>query len=100
MYIILGTILIIIIAYFWETIYKMVTSFAANANNIEYSGNIWFVSLLFINLLLVAFIVSFYYIKSHTKGPQGETGEKGLPGPTAEGCKFDDGCQLANHDED
>ena len=93
MYIVFGTIIVILIAYFWQTIYYIINSFTSSANNAISTGNIWFVGLLILNIVLIAFIYGFYYYKSTSIGPQGQPGNRGFPGKEGSGCTFQDGCK-------
>jgi hypothetical protein len=93
MFIIFGTVVILLIAYFWQTIYMIISSFASGANNAISTGNIWFVGLLIINVVLLVFVFSFYYYKSNIAGKQGPIGNRGFEGPEGSGCAFDDGCK-------
>lgn len=60
--------------------------------NINKSGTIWYLGLIFINILILAFIISFYYYKTNfaigPMGPSGYPGEEGLQGIDEEGCDY------------
>jgi hypothetical protein len=94
MFIIFGTIIILLIIFFWHTIYLTISSLTSNANNYIYTGNLWFVSLLIINLILITFILAFYYYKSNLQGKQGPSGNKGFTGLDGSGCVFSSGCNT------
>jgi hypothetical protein len=60
--------------------------------DINKTGTIWYIGLIFINMLILAFIISFYYYKSNydigIMGPSGYPGVKGLVGINEEGCAY------------
>jgi hypothetical protein len=86
MYIIYASLLLIVLVYFGTTIFTVISSVKSNSNNKVSIGNIWFVGLLIINLILISFTCTFYYYKSKTIGNKGTTGHKGFDGQPGEGC--------------
>ena len=93
MYIVFGAIILLLIAYFWQTLYQIVNSLINNSNNLFLTGNIWFVALLIMNVVLITFIIGFYYYKSTLPGPEGPTGDKGFQGRPGKACEIKDGCR-------
>ena len=89
MYLIFGTIIVLIIIMFGSSIVSMIKSTASNAKNMNPSnkiGNIWFASLLIVNIFVIIFIYTFYYYKSNAVGTLGPTGNKGYAGIGGEPC--------------
>jgi hypothetical protein len=82
MYILSITILVLISYLFGSTIFKLFTSYSSN----EYQkGNIWFISLLIINITVIIFL--FVY----TNYISNQIGSKGIPGSAGtSGCDGDD----------
>lgn len=85
MLIILLAIIVIIIVYFFETIVLVFNKFK-NGSNSSSIGNMWFVALLIVNLLIISFIYGFYNYVSNNKGIQGLPGSAGFPGKEGAGC--------------
>lgn len=60
--------------------------------NINKSGTVWYLGLIFINILILVFIISFYYYKNNfaigPMGPSGYPGEQGLEGVNEEVCSY------------
>ena len=81
MYIIIITTFILIFILFGTTLIKIFTSYSSNTSQ---KGNIWFVSLLIINIFIIFFLYGYnYYItnlagKEGNIGPAGSVGNKGL----------------------
>jgi len=88
MYIIFGSIVIMIIILFGTSIISMIKSNVTNSTPNVKMGNIWFVTLLIINICVVIFIYVFYYYKTLNIGKIGPTGDKGFPGKKGETCMF------------
>ena len=86
MYIIFGSIVIMIIILFGSSILSMIKSNISNSTPNVKMGNIWFATLLIINITIVIFIYVFYYYKSLNMGKNGPTGDKGFPGKNGEMC--------------
>ena len=97
MFIILVSVIAIIFILFWQTIFSVVSSYGSNATKSSQSfiGNIWFISLLVINITIVIFILVFYYYKSNEKGKNGLDGNKGFKGQSGEPCYMKNNC--VNH---
>jgi len=86
MYLIFGTFFILIIVYFLNTILSTIKLYMSNPNPKFEIGNMWFVSLIIINLSLILFTCIFYYYKSQNNGISGPTGEKGNKGYDGDSC--------------
>ena len=86
MYVIFGTIIVLVIVFFGSSIFSMIKTYATNPNPTVKIGNMWFISLLLINITLVIFIYSFYYYKSTSVGSLGKTGDKGFTGKSGKEC--------------
>lgn len=85
MFIILFTLIAIIVVYFFESIILLFNKFKTGSNSSSI-GNIWFIALLVINILLISFIYGFYNYVSKNTGIQGLTGSAGFPGREGDGC--------------
>ena len=90
MYIIFGTIIIIIIVLFGNTLVKIFKTYATQSNPGSQVGNLWFVSLLLINIFIIGFIYSYYYYKLGLAGNLGPTGGVGLNGQNGDNNIFID----------
>ena len=86
MYIILGTVIVIVIVIFWKSVYSLFSSHSIGIIPTTQTGIIWFIALLIINITFVIFIYVFYYYKSSSIGKAGNQGEKGVPGLSGDGC--------------
>ena len=85
MYIIGFTVLAIILFYAGTIIFDGMTYFSRQAQSHFTIGNPWFYALLFINLIILIFVRSFYYHKASVgsigrTGMDGERGRKGVRG--------------------
>ena len=96
MFLIFAALIAIIFLLFWQTIYTILSSYASNVNNSSKTmvGNLWFISLLIINLSIMIFIYLFYYYKSTTKGKLGLDGQKGFEGENGDPCFIKNNCIL------
>jgi len=90
MYLIFGTIIVLTIVFFFDTIFSIIKSNVKATTNSTSSkteiGNMWFVSLIIINLVLIIFTCAFYYYKSQTNGEVGPPGDKGNKGYEGDYC--------------
>ena len=86
MYLIFGTVIVLLIFFFGNTVFSIIKTFATNTNPSVSIGNIWFVGLLIINITIIIFIYTFYYYKSTSIGKDGPTGDKGFTGYIGEPC--------------
>lgn len=86
-----------IIFYFASTFSNVFYNiFTTSMNNLNLYSNktaiIWFFGLIFINICILIFIISFYYYKKNNAignvGPKGFDGEKGIDGTDIEGCEY------------
>jgi len=79
-----------LIVYFFQTIYIVLTAYSSNAIKSKNTliGNIWFISLLIINITIIIFIIMFYYNKSTQPGRSGLDGNKGYPGESGTPCSM------------
>ncbi len=99
MYVIIASLFIIIFLFFWQTIFKLIGSYSSNTKkpaNSNSIGNMWFVSLVIINVLTCIFIYIFYYYKTTSPGKIGIDGTQGFPGDSGEPCYIKDtiSCKL------
>uniref|UniRef100_A0A6C0F0Q1 Uncharacterized protein n=1 Tax=viral metagenome TaxID=1070528 RepID=A0A6C0F0Q1_9ZZZZ len=85
MFIIFFTLAAIIIIYFFDSIIFLFNKYKTGSNSSSI-GNIWFVSLLVINILIISFIYGFYNHVSNNTGIQGLPGTAGFPGKEGDGC--------------
>jgi len=95
MYIFYITLLVCVVVLFWQTIYTIITAYTSKALNISknmYIGNVWFVSLLIINIVIIFFIYLFYKYKISDIGKVGVDGPQGLPGEEGELCMIKSSC--------
>ena len=90
MYVIFGTIIVLIIVMFGSSIVTMVKANTSSSSPNNKLGNIWFISLLLINLCVIIFIYTFYYYKITDSGKLGPTGNKGYKGDDCENCMIPD----------
>jgi len=88
MYIVFGTVIVLVIVLFGSSIFSMIKSYTSNPNPSFKIGNMWFIGLLIINLILIIFIYTFYYNKSTEVGKMGATGNKGNTGLPGNDCVF------------
>ena len=88
MYIIFGTVIVLVIILFGSSIFSMIKSYTSTPNPSLKIGNIWFISLLIINLTIITFIYTFYYYKSTEIGKMGGPGNKGNTGLPGNDCVF------------
>lgn len=80
-YIIYSTIVILLILFFGDTIFTLIKTYTSSDINKSFKiGNIWFISLLLINITIVSFICIFYYYKSTNTGKIGNAGDAGFTG--------------------
>jgi len=87
MYVLIGTVLGLIIFLFGSTIVKLFTSYSTN----DYQkGNIWFMSLLIINIILIIFLYMYNYYISNQVGKKGNDGPPGNIGSDGGGCCITD----------
>jgi hypothetical protein len=87
MYILIGTVFGLIIFLFGSTIVKLFILYAPN----DYQkGNIWFMSLLIINIIVIVFIYIYNYYISNKIGLKGNDGPSGNIGSSGEGCCITD----------
>ena len=95
MYLIYITLLVSIIALFWQTIFTVIKAYKSNSLNSKniYIGNIWFISLLFINVIIIFFIYLFYKYKISDVGRLGIDGPQGFPGEDGEVCLIKSKCK-------
>jgi heme/copper-type cytochrome/quinol oxidase subunit 2 len=86
MYIVFGSIIFIIIVLFGSSIFSMVKTYTSNPNPSFKIGNLWFITLLIINITVIVFIYTFYYYKSIEVGKLGSDGDRGFKGKEGEPC--------------
>ena len=94
MYIFYITLLVCLIALFWQTIYTIVSAYMIkniNASNM-YIGNVWFICLLIMNIIIIFFIYLFYKYKISTIGKLGLDGPRGMSGEDGELCMIKSQC--------
>lgn len=88
MYIIFSSIFFILVAFFWQTLYTIITGYMKYSSKSLNSiiGNLWFICLLIINIIIIIFIYVFYYYKSTEKGLDGNKGSQGFDGQQGDPC--------------
>ena len=94
MYIFYITLLCCVVVLFWQTIYTIIKGYLSkgvNSSNM-YIGNIWFVSLLIINITIIFFIYLYYRNKISNLGRLGIDGPPGLQGEDGELCMIKSQC--------
>ena len=83
MYIVIITVIVLIIFLFGSTMFKLFTSYSSN----DYQkGNIWFISLLVINIIVIIFLCMYNYHISNKVGLQGNFGPTGQAGSAGVPC--------------
>lgn len=93
MFLIATVIIILLIVFFWNTIYTMLKYLATGKST---NAIIWFVSLLILNIIILVFILVFYYYKSNTPGKDGMAGDTGFPGYDGDGGIINMTCNNNN----
>ena len=95
MYIFYITLFLCVIVLFWETIFTLIKAYKSNALNSKnlYIGNIWFISLLLINIAIIFFIYLFYKYKISSIGRLGIDGPRGFPGEDGDECMIKSQCK-------
>lgn len=86
MWLIFVVALILVVVFFGNTMMTVIKTFFSNQKPTLQIGNIWFIGLLVVNIIIIAFIYGFYYYKINTNGTQGYTGEPGFTGRDGEEC--------------
>jgi hypothetical protein len=87
MYILVITILVLIIYLFGNAIFKLFTSYSSN----DYlKGNIWFVSLLIINITIIIFLYLYNNYIINQVGLKGNPGSAGFIGGDGDVCIISD----------
>ena len=86
MYIILGTLIVLIIYLFGTAIYSIFNTYSTTGNPSFRKGNLWFIILLIINIATILFLYLYYNYKLQTVGKQGSTGNKGNTGLHGDEC--------------
>jgi len=83
MYILIITILILILYLFGSTIVKLFTSYSTH----DYQkGNVWFMSLLIINISVIGFLYIYNNYISNLTGQKGNSGKPGYIGNDGVDC--------------
>jgi hypothetical protein len=86
MYLLFATVIVLMIVLFGSTIFSMIKTYTINSNPKFILGNLWFIGLLIINVLIIIFLYSFYYYKSNVVGKDGPSGDKGFNGYDGNEC--------------
>jgi hypothetical protein len=94
MYIFYITLLVCVFVLFWQSVYTIIKAYTSNSLNSKnmYIGNIWFFSLVIVNLTIILFIYLFYRHKISNEGRVGIDGPPGLAGEDGELCMFKSQC--------
>lgn len=94
MYIFYITLLVCVFVLFWQSVYTIIKAYTSNSLNSKnmYIGNIWFFSLVVVNLTIILFIYLFYKHKTSTIGRLGIDGPQGLAGEDGDLCMFKSQC--------
>ena len=77
---------LVVLFYYWDAIKGMLQFFNTTQTPAFSLINPWFLSLLFINLIVLTFQVWFYYSKVNSNGQQGSPGIVGFPGYEGSPC--------------
>jgi hypothetical protein len=90
---IVAAILYYFISVFGKLVYDMFIDKTKDLKlNVNKTGTIWFIGLIFINITILIFIISFYYYKTNYSigplGPKGDTGQPGFEGIQEEKCDY------------
>jgi multisubunit Na+/H+ antiporter MnhB subunit len=86
MLLIIGTLILVALFYYWETI-KGITTFLKTYDTPAFSMlNPWFLSILLLNLIILAFQYWFYKDRSQALGNKGAAGPTGFPGTDGTPC--------------
>lgn len=86
MYIVIVTIFILVFVLFGSTIVKLLTSYSSNSQK----GNVWFISLLIINIFIILFLYGYNYYISNLPGKKGGDGTIGNSGSNGLNCIMTD----------
>ena len=88
------TLLVCLVVLFWQSLYIIIKAYASNSLTSKnmYIGNIWFISLLIINIAIIIFIYLFYKHKISNIGLVGIDGPRGLPGEDGDVCMIKAQC--------
>ena len=87
MYIIIVTIFILVFILFGSTLIKLFTSYSSNTSQ---KGNVWFISLLIINIFIILFLYGYNYYISNLPGKKGGDGSIGNSGSNGLNCIMTD----------
>jgi hypothetical protein len=87
MYILITTIIVLISYLFGSTIFKIFTSYSSNDLQ---TGNIWFVSLLIINITVIIFLYLYTNYIPNQIGLKGNPGYAGYKGKDGNDCIITD----------
>jgi hypothetical protein len=93
MYIVIISIFIVLILFFWSSIQILVKTMT---NSSLQNGYMWFLSLLIINVIIIVFIYGYYFYQSNQPGKSGIPGMVGLTGYEGDQCYFSDSCSNPN----
>lgn len=90
MYIIISVVIVCAFVFFWQIIYTIVSKYINNASKSSNTivGNLWFIGLLIINIVIIGFIYIFYYNKINEVGNVGVEGKPGYAGIQGDGCSI------------
>ena len=79
----------IMIFYFGNVIIDIIRFNNNSSNKYHVIGNSWFYGILFVNIIILVFIISYYnYVKSTSVGKIGLSGYPGIKGADGEPCKY------------
>jgi heme/copper-type cytochrome/quinol oxidase subunit 2 len=87
MYVIIITIFVLIFILFGNTLIKLYTSYSSNTSQ---KGNVWFASLLIINIIIILFLYLYNYYITNREGKEGNIGSPGTVGSNGLNCIMKD----------
>jgi len=85
MYVIIGSVFLIVILLFWSAIQNAVNIMVSSSLS---SGYVWYFVLLIINIIGLVILVGYFYYLKNKPGNDGMPGNRGFSGVAGDECKF------------